>query len=127
MFGLELAIQEPVEWRTLEAPFGALQQVVVVARNVGSRSLTISNPAGVVGLSDDAFVDTEMATPVLMPSTVTLEPSEVVELSAALPPRSCSGEILDGGTYTVVPVVAVEDAGGSPVAVRGSLLTVEHQ
>jgi hypothetical protein len=127
VFGLELAIQEPVEWPVREAPFGALQQVVVEARNAGTRSLTISIPAGVVGLSDDAFVDTEEAAPALMPSTVTLEPSEVVELPAALPSRSCSGDILDGGTYTVVPVVAVEDAGPSPVAVRGSALTVQHR
>lgn len=126
VFGLELAIQEPVEWPSLESPFGAPRQVVVVARNTGRRSLTISTPAGVVGL-DDGFVDTEPAAPVLMPGTVTLEPSEVVELPAALPSRSCSGDILDGGTYTVVPVVTVEDAGRSPVAVRGSALTVQHR
>jgi hypothetical protein len=123
VFGLELAIQEPVEWRALEAPFGALQQVVVVARNVGSRSLTISTPAGVVGLGEDGFVDTEVATPVLMPTTVTLEPSE---LPAGLPSQSCAGDLLEGGTYTIAPVVVLEGTGRSPVAVRGSALTVRH-
>jgi hypothetical protein len=127
LFGLDLAIREPVEWPPLEVPFGPRQQVVVVVRNTGSRSLTISSSAVVVGLDDDGLVDAEPGAPVLMPATVTLEPSEVVELPAALPSRACAGDLLDGGTYTIVPVVSVEDARRSPVALRGSALTVQHR
>lgn len=126
VFGLELAIQEPVEWPALEAPFGALQQVVVVARNAGTRSLTISIPAGVVGLSDDDFVDSESSLPVGMPGTVTLGPSEVLELPAGLPYRSCTGDELDNGAYSIAPIVVLWDDRQSPVAVRGSSLSAHH-
>jgi hypothetical protein len=125
--GLELTIQEPVEWPVLGANLGAPQQVTVIARNAGTRSLTISSPAGVVGLSDDVLVDTELAAPVLMATTVTLEPTQVVELPAGLPYRSCDGEALDDGTYTIAPIVLVWDDRHPPVAVRGSSLAVQHR
>jgi hypothetical protein len=126
-FGLELTIQEPVEWPALEAHVGVLPQVVVEARNTGTSSLTVSSPAGVVGLGNDAIVVTEAAAAVAMPAAAMLDPSESVELPAALPYRTCTGEVLADGTYTIAPVVALEVHRQQLVLVQGTSLSVRHR
>lgn len=125
-FGLELAIDGPVAWPTSSIHFGAAPWITVVAHNLGTRSLTITVPAGVVGLTDEALVDSEVSAPVMMPTTLTLEPSESVELPARLPNRSCTGDALDGGSFTLIPIVAVE-LGDSRLVVGGSPLTVRRR
>jgi hypothetical protein len=121
---LELAIQSPVEW-TAPTPLGA-SQVIVEARNVGTRSLTIWVPAGTAGLDPDAVVKTETAQPPEVPTTITLAPSELVELPASLPTYTCAGEVLDRGRHTIAPIVAVEDDHGSIVLVRGTATVARH-
>lgn len=126
LLGLELTIQGPVEWPDLPVVPGVTRQVSVVARNVGTKKLTISLPPGVVGLSDGGQVDTEPAWPVMMPTTLTLDPSEAVEVPSGLPNRSCTGDAVGAGRHALVPIVTVEDAGHRRV-VRGSSLVVHRR
>lgn len=124
--GLDLTIRGSVQWEAPSILPGATSQVSVVARNVGTSALTVTFPAAVVGLADDALVATESGTPTALPTTLTLEPSEVVEAPASLPSQSCTGDALDSGLYTLVPVVELEIGGRSPLAVRGVPLAVRH-
>lgn len=121
---LELAIQGPVEWPVLRDHFGPPQEVIVSARNTGTSPVTLMFPGRVVGLGEEEVVVAEAAAPVLMPTAVTLAPSDVVELPAALPVRSCTGDDLGAGTHTIAPVVALEGEGHELVAVRGPAVTV---
>lgn len=127
VFGLELTIQGPVEWPAPGGHLGVPSPVVVEARNTGSSSLTLQSAVSVVGLGDDALVETEPAAAVAMPAAATLESSDAVELPAALPYRTCTGEVLADGTYTIAPVVALRDDRQQLVLVRGTSLSARHR
>lgn len=125
-FDLELTIDGPDEWSA--GMTGASAYVVVVAANLGSDPLTISFPGGVgiIGIAGDEVV-TEPSGSVLMSSTRTLEPGEVVELPGWFPVRACSGDTLGEGTRTLAPIVTIERDGDPPVVVRGAALSVAYR
>jgi hypothetical protein len=127
MVELDLTIQGSVEWPAELPGLGVSSRVSVEARNRSSRPLEIWLPVRLVGVTDEGFVDTEPSTPDALPTLVTLEPSETIELTAALPEKACSGDLLQKGSYTLAPIVQTEDLGERKVVVRGAPTEAVHR